>query len=76
MAKDAGTTQAHRDGEDPELARHARSLYEEARRKVAGRPSWERLVPDCPYDRGMRATAFAKAADLREMMEGTGQPSL
>lgn len=68
--------QAHREGEDPELARTARGLYEEARRKVAGRPPWERLDPACPYDQGMRATAFAKARDLREMMEGNEQPSL
>lgn len=42
----------------------AKQLYELSRRRVSGRPSWDRLNPNDAYDMGMRdhALASAKAA--------------
>jgi hypothetical protein len=39
----------------------ARDHYEAARRRVAGRPAWEHLDPNDPYDMGMRGCAIAQA---------------
>ncbi len=41
----------------------AKDLYEQARKKVIGRPAWERLDPNDPYDMGMRETALQKARE-------------
>lgn len=47
--------------EDPALEAEARRRYEDSRKIVAGRPAWEDLDPDCPYDMGMKAYAFTEA---------------
>lgn len=39
----------------------AKQLYEQARKIVAGRPKWEDLNPNDPYDMGMRETAMNEA---------------
>jgi hypothetical protein len=38
-----------------------RRLYEESRKGVSGRPSWDALDPRDPYDMGMRAVAMERA---------------
>lgn len=39
----------------------AREHYEASRKRVSGRPAWERLNPADPYDMGMRETAISRA---------------
>ncbi|MGU3362305.1 ribosomal protein L7/L12 [Methylobacterium sp. M6A4_1b] len=39
----------------------ARELYEEGRKLVSGRPTWDCLDPNCPYDMGMRNHAMTEA---------------
>ena len=51
----------------------ARELYDESRKRVAGRPSWDHLDPACPYDMGMRETALTKAREQREHELGIGE---
>lgn len=46
---------------EAQIEREAERLYEEARKRVSGRPAWRNLNPNCPYDMGMRATAVEKA---------------
>lgn len=47
-----------------EIEAKARELYEESRKRVSGRPAWEKLNPNDPYDMGMRSMAIAKATEL------------
>ena len=42
---------------DPLMDR-AQAIYEEARKRVAGRPRWEQLNDHDPYDQGMRQVAI------------------
>lgn len=39
----------------------ARDLYEAGRKRVSGRPGWDHLDPNCPYDMGMRNHALTEA---------------
>jgi hypothetical protein len=39
----------------------ARADYEASRKRVTGRPSWERLNPHDPYDMGVRQIALDRA---------------
>ena len=48
---------------EKEIEEKARELYEESRKHVSGRRSWEALDPNDPYDMGMRSTAIAKASE-------------
>lgn len=50
-----------RDPQIKDVLTKARELYEEARDHVAGRPKWEDLDQDDPYDMGMRDTAVQEA---------------
>jgi hypothetical protein len=49
----------------PDLEPLARELYEASRKRVSGRPPWERLNQNCAYDMGMQSTAFRLAAEQR-----------
>src|SRR4051812_27056226 len=42
----------------------AKCLYEAARKRVGGRPAWEKLDPGDAYDMGMRDFALAEADKL------------
>ena len=56
------------DDEPPRsLDEFARLLYEDGRRYVEGRPAWEDLDPQDPYDAGMKEAAYRLA---RAMMTG------
>lgn len=39
----------------PEVEAAARADYEAARKRVRGRPVWEKLNPFCSYDMGMQS---------------------
>lgn len=47
--------------DDPRIEAKARELYEQSRKRVSGRPRWERLNRDDPYDMGMKAHAYDQA---------------
>lgn len=47
--------------ESPKVLQIARGLYEASRKRVSGRPSWDRLNPKDAYDMGMRDTAIRAA---------------
>lgn len=47
--------------ESPKVLHLARSLYEASRKRVSGRPPWDRLNPKDAYDMGMRGTAIRAA---------------
>ncbi|SFF87928.1 ribosomal protein L7/L12 [Methylobacterium sp. yr596] len=49
------------------VERRARELYEAGRKRVRGRPAWDQLDPNCPYDLGMKAYALSEAK--RELAE-------
>lgn len=42
----------------------AKSLYEAFRKRVGGRPAWDKLAPGDAYDMGMRNFALAEADKL------------
>jgi|DEB0MinimDraft_10_1074344.scaffolds.fasta_scaffold409886_2 hypothetical protein len=44
-----------------ELEAAAKEFYEASRRKVSGRPPWDRLNPKDPYDMGMKQRAYDEA---------------
>ena len=43
------------------IEKRAKELYEESRKRVSGRPKWEDLNPNDPYDMGMRGVAIENA---------------
>lgn len=43
---------------DDPIMTEAKRLYEESRQRVSGRPAWEDLDPQDPYDMGMRQHAY------------------
>lgn len=49
------------------IERRARELYEAGRKRVRGRPAWDQLDPNCPYDLGKKAHAMSEAK--RELAE-------
>ena len=53
----------------PDLEPLARQLYEASRKRVSGRPAWERLNQNDPYDMGMRSMAFEKAAEAQRVLD-------
>ncbi|TLX12104.1 hypothetical protein [Rhizobium sp. MHM7A] len=48
---------------EQEIEAKAREIYEASRKRVSGRPAWERLNPSDPYDMGMRETALSQARE-------------
>jgi len=44
-----------------DIEKVARELYERSRTRVSGRPKWEDLNPDDPYDMGMKENAMTIA---------------
>ena len=46
---------------DQEIEAEARKYYEASRKRVGGRPPWERLNPSDAYDMGMRDHAIEQA---------------
>lgn len=49
---------------DSIIEEKARELYEASRKRVSGRPAWEKLNPNDAYDMGMRETALSQAREI------------
>lgn len=80
VALDAAEKKVRQDQEDRQAiyVKHggnreavAKSLYEASRKRVGGRPPWEKLDPGDAYDMGMRDFALAEADKL---IAGMGKP--
>jgi hypothetical protein len=61
LVMDASGQMACEDCASAEIEAQARELYEASRKNVSGRPAWEHLNPNDPYDMGMREHALSIA---------------